>query len=79
MSYVNFQVITEDLERRVEELKKEYDHAKEKARSAIATPVVQTETVAPPTNGITSVAENIGSTTPNKYVYFAKSLYSNLC
>lgn len=65
---ITFQVITEDLERRVEELKKEYDHAKEKARAAIVTPVIQTEVVTNlPSNGITSVAsENTGSTTPNK-------------
>lgn len=70
----NFQVITEDLERRVEELKKEYDHAKEKARAAIVHPVVQTEVVPPPpTNGITAVAsENISSTTPNKYAFTFK-------
>lgn len=79
MFNVNFQVITEDLEKRVEELKKEYDHAKEKARSAIATPVVQPEVVAPPTNGITSVSENVGHTTPNKYAFFAKPLKSNVC
>lgn len=60
------QVITEDLEKRVEELKKEYDHAKEKARASIITPVVQTEVAVPPSNGITTVTENIGSTTPNK-------------
>lgn len=66
MFNVHFQVITEDLERRVEELKKEYDQAKEKARAAIITPVVQTEVVAPPSNGLT-VSENFGSTTPNKY------------
>lgn len=65
---ITFQVITEDLEKRVEELKKEYDHAKEKARAAIVTPVVQTEVVTNlPSNGITSVVtENTGSTTPNK-------------
>lgn len=71
----NFQVITEDLERRVEELKKEYDHAKEKARAAIVHPVVQTEVVPPPpTNGITAAAayENISSTTPNKYAFTFK-------
>lgn len=64
----NFQVITEDLERRVEELKKEYDHAKEKARAAIITPVIQTEVVTNlPSNGITTVAsDNTSSTTPNK-------------
>jgi len=70
----NFQVITEDLERRVEELKKEYDHAKEKARAAIVYPVVQTEVVPPPpTNGTTVVASNnISSTTPNKYAFTFK-------
>jgi hypothetical protein len=65
---ITFQVITEDLEKRVEELKKEYDHAKEKARAAIVTPAIQTEVVTnPPSNGITTVAsENTGSATPNK-------------
>jgi len=60
----------------VEELKKEYDNAKEKARAAIVHPVVQTEVVAPPpTNGITAVAsENISSTTPNKYAFTFKCL-----
>lgn len=68
--FIIFQVKTEDLERRVEELKKEYDHAKEKARAAIVTPVVQTEVVAPPSNGIITLAsENMGSTTPNKYAF----------
>lgn len=67
----NFQVITEDLEKRVEELKKEFDQAKEKARAAIVTPIVQTEVVAPPpSNGVTAVIpENTGSTTPNKYAF----------
>lgn len=60
------QVITEDLEKRVEELKKEYDHAKEKAKASVVTPVIETEIVVPPSNGITTVPENIGSTTPNK-------------
>lgn len=65
-----FQVKTEDLERRVEELKKEYDYAKEKARAAIVTPVILTEVVAPPSNGLTTLApENIGSTTPTKYAF----------
>jgi hypothetical protein len=66
--YMRPKVITEDLERRVEELKKEYDHAKEKARAAIVHPVVQSEVVPPPpTNGTTVVAsESIRSTTPNK-------------
>lgn len=63
-----FQVITEDLEKRVEELKKQYDHAKEKARAAVVTPIVQTEVVVPPPSNGTNVTipENIGSTTPNK-------------
>jgi len=77
----NFQVITEDLERRVEELKKEYDHAKEKARAAIVHPVVQTEVVPPPpTNGTTVVAsESIRSTTPNKYAFTFKLLMKYKC
>lgn len=60
------QVITEDLEKRVEELKKEYDHAKEKAKTFITTPVIQNEVIAPPSNGVTTVPENIDSMTPNK-------------
>jgi len=64
-----FQVITEDLERRVEELKKEYDHAKEKARAAIVHPVVPTEVVAPPPSNGIAVSENISSTTPIKYAF----------
>lgn len=53
----------------MEELKKEFDQAKEKARAAIVTAVVQTEVVVPPpSNGVTVlVPENTGSTTPNKY------------
>jgi len=68
---ITFQVITEDLEKRVEESKKEYDQAKEKAKEAIAHSVVQTEVITPkPSNGITSaIPRNISSTTPNKYVY----------
>lgn len=79
--YNNFQVITEDLERRVEELKKEYDHAKEKARAAIVQPVIQPEVVVPPpSNGITAVAsEIISSTTPNKYVFTSKFLLKYIC
>lgn len=63
-----FQVITEDLEKRVEELKKQYDHAKEKARAAVVTPIVQTEVIVPPPSNGTNVTipENIDSTTPNK-------------
>jgi len=61
-------VITEDLERRVEESKKEYDYAKEKAKEAIVHPVIQTDLVIPtPSNGITAaVPRNISSTTSNK-------------
>lgn len=56
----------------MEELKKEYDHAKEKARAAINTPIIQTEvSVPPPSNGMTVVVpENIGSITPNKYTIY---------
>jgi len=66
--HVIFQVITEELERRVEESKKVYDNAKEKAKAAIVHPVVQTELVMPtPSNGITAaVPGNNSSTTPNK-------------
>lgn len=59
----------------MEELKKEYDNAKEKARAAIVQPVVQTEVVVapPPTNGITAaVSENMSSTSPNKYAITLK-------
>lgn len=50
----------------MEELKKEYDHAKEKARSAINTPIIQTEVpILPPSNGMT-VPENVDPITPNK-------------
>lgn len=69
MFNINFQVITEDLEKRVEELKKEYDHAKEKAKAAIITPIICTEVVLPPSNGLTTIPDNIGSTTPNKYAF----------
>ncbi|KAF0721252.1 cyclin-L1-like [Aphis craccivora] len=66
--YLRPKVITEDLEKRVEESKKEYDYAKEKAKEAIAHSVVQTEVITPkPSNGITSaIPRNISSTTPNK-------------
>jgi len=63
--------MTEDLERRVEESKKEYDDAKEKVKEAFGHPVVQTELVIPtPSNGITAaVPRNISSTTTNKYAF----------
>ncbi|CAH1723829.1 unnamed protein product [Aphis gossypii] len=66
--YLRPKVITEDLEKRVEESKKEYDQAKEKAKEAIAHSVVQTEVIThKPSNGITSaIPRNISSTTPNK-------------
>ncbi|XP_022163742.1 cyclin-L1-like isoform X2 [Myzus persicae] len=66
--YLRPKVITEELERRVEESKKEYDYAKEKAKAAIVHSVVQTELVMPtPSNGITAaVPENKSSTSPNK-------------
>lgn len=68
---ITFQIITEDLEKKVEESKKEYDHAKEKAKEAIAHSVVQTEVITPkPNNGITpAIPRNISSTIPNKYAY----------
>lgn len=60
------------MERRVDELKKEYDHAKEKVKAAIVTPIVQTEVLMPlSSNGASTVLfESIDSTTPNKYVLF---------
>ncbi|XP_050526010.1 cyclin-L1 [Daktulosphaira vitifoliae] len=73
--YLRPKVVTEDLEKKVEELKKEYDLAKEKekekARAAMAaialTTMVQPEVVLPPSsNGVASaISENNGSTTPN--------------
>jgi len=63
------------LEKRVEESKKEYDYAKEKAKEAIQVhPVVQAELVIPtPSNGITAdVPRNISSTTTNKYAFTLK-------
>lgn len=55
----------------MEELKKEYDHAREKAKATTVTHTVQINIVAPPTsNGTTTIVqENIGSNTPNKYVF----------
>jgi len=66
-----FQIITEVLEKRVEESKKEYDHAKEQAKEAIAHSVVQTEVITfNPSNGITAaIPKNISSITPNKYAF----------
>ena len=77
MFHVIFQVIAEDLERRVEESKKEYDHVKEKAKEVIIHSIVQTKVVLPtPSNGITAaVPENISSTTPNKYAFTPKFSY----
>lgn len=54
-------------------MKKEFDHAKEKAKIAIINPVIQTEVLAIlPCNGM-SVPEN-NSTTPTKYEFTHKSL-----
>ncbi|VVC32497.1 Hypothetical protein CINCED_3A007893 [Cinara cedri] len=66
--YLRAKVITEDLEKRVEELKKEYDHAREKAKATIVANTMQINVVTPPTsNGTTVIVqENIDSTTPNK-------------
>lgn len=66
------------MERRVDELKKEYDHAKEKMKAALVTPMVQTEVLMPPSsNGASTIIfENIDSTTSNKYVLFKfRSVY----
>jgi len=66
--HVIFQATTEDLEKRVEESKKVYDNAKEKAKEAINHPVVQTELDMPnPSNRLTTaVPGNNSSTFPNK-------------
>ncbi|XP_025205218.1 cyclin-L1-like isoform X1 [Melanaphis sacchari] len=66
--YLRPKVITEDLEKRVEESKKEYDHAKKKAKEAIVRSVVQTKAIMPNSNnGITAaIPENISLTTSNK-------------
>ncbi|XP_060854759.1 cyclin-L2-like [Rhopalosiphum padi] len=66
--YLRPKIITEVLEKRVEESKKEYDHAKEQAKEAIAHSVVQTEVITfNPSNGITAaIPKNISSITPNK-------------
>ena len=78
MFVVNFQVITEDLEKRVEESKKEYDNAKEQAKKAIAQSVVQTEVITfNPSNETTVVIPgNISSTTLNKYA-FSSEFYTH--
>lgn len=47
-------------------MKKEHDHAKEKAKAAVIT-AIPTEISAPVSNGVpTVVAKVTGSTTPNK-------------
>lgn len=64
------------MERRVDELKKEFDHAKEKLKASIVITSVQSEVITPlPSNGTSAVLESIGSTTPNKYVLFFLYFY----
>jgi len=59
------------LERRVDELKKEFDHAKEKLKAAIVISTFQSDVLAHlPSNGTSAVPESISSTTPDKYVLF---------
>jgi len=68
--HVIFQVNTEDLEKRVEELKKEYDHSKKKSKGGDIVQVEEMDMVespSPPSNGIIDyVPRNISPAISNK-------------